>query len=116
MDFNQPMVQISLEEQKKDSTFTFCRVDRIHPDNDGQMVMAYLFLKAQGLAGVEVSDISIDANNKNLLSHRNCKVSKLKKEAGGLSFDYWQIHFLILWILFQDMVGEIKGHNVMLWI
>lgn len=50
--------------------------------------MAYLFLKAQGLAGVEVSDISIDANNKNLLSHRNCKVSKLKKEAGGLSFDY----------------------------
>ena len=88
VDFNQPMVQISLEEQKKDSTFTFCRVDRIHPDNDGQMVMAYLFLKAQGLAGVEVSDISIDANNKNLLSHRNCKVSKLKKEAGGLSFDY----------------------------
>ena len=52
------------------------------------MVMAYLFLKAQGLAGVEVSDISIDANNRNLLSHRNCKVSKLKKEAGGLSFDY----------------------------
>ena len=46
VDFNQPMVQISLEEQKKDSTFTFCRVDRIHPDNDGQMVMAYLFLKA----------------------------------------------------------------------
>jgi len=28
------------------------------------MVMAYLFLKAQGLAGVEVSDISIDANKK----------------------------------------------------
>jgi len=49
------------------------------------MVMAYLFLKAQGLAGVEVSDISIDANNKNLLSHRNCKVSKLKKEGPSLS-------------------------------
>ena len=87
MDFNQPMVQISLEEQKKDSTFTFCRVDRIHPDNDGQMVMAYLFLKAQGLDGVEVSDVSIDANNKNLLSHRNCKVSGLKKEASCISIN-----------------------------
>lgn len=78
--------------------------------------MAYLFLKAQGLAGVEVSDISIDANNKNLLSHRNCKVSKLKKEAGGLSFDYLANSLPYPLILFQDMVGEIKGHNVMLWI
>ena len=25
----------------------------------------------------------------------------------------WQIHFLILWTLFQDMVGETKGHNAL---
>lgn len=46
VDFNRPMREISIKEQKADSTFTFCRIDRIHPDNDGQMVMAYLFLKA----------------------------------------------------------------------
>ena len=62
VDFNQPMRELSLKEQEKDSTFTFCRIDRIHPDNDGQMVMAYLFLKAQGLAGNEVSSVSIDAH------------------------------------------------------
>ena len=88
VDFNQPMVKISLEEQKKDSTFTFCRVDRIHPDNDGQMVMAYLFLKAQGLAGNEVADVTIDANDSKAINHKNCKISKLKKEEGSLSFDY----------------------------
>ena len=60
VDFNQPMREISRKEQEADSTFTFCRIDRIHPDNDGQMVMAYLFLKAQGLAGDEVSSVSID--------------------------------------------------------
>lgn len=88
VDFNQPMVKISLEEQKKDSIFTFCRVDRIHPDNDGQMVMAYLFLKAQGLAGTGVAEVSIDARDSKVITRKNCKISKLKKEDGGLSFDY----------------------------
>ena len=88
VDFNEPMRKINLEEQEKDSTFTFCRVDRIHPDNDGQMVMAYLFLKAQGLAGNEVADVSIDAECSEVISHKNCKISKLKKDRNGLSFDY----------------------------
>ena len=43
VDFNQPMREISRKEQEADSTFTFCRIDRIHPDNDGQMVMAICF-------------------------------------------------------------------------
>lgn len=88
MDFNRPMCEISLEEQKKDSTFTFCRIDRIHPDNDGQMVMAYLFLKAQGLNGNKVSEFLIDAQSSNVVTHKNCKISKLKKEKNELTFDY----------------------------
>lgn len=88
VDFNEPMVKISLEEQKKDSAFTFCRIDRIHPDNDGQMVMAYLFLKAQGLAENGVAEVSIDAQNLHVITRKNCKISKLKKAADCLSFDY----------------------------
>lgn len=88
VDFNEPMRRISLAEQKKDSTFTFCRVDRIHPDNDGQMVMAYLFLKAQGLAGRKVADVSVDASDKRVLTQENCKISKLQLSDDGLSFDY----------------------------
>ena len=34
VDFNQPMREICRKEQEADSTFTFCRIDRIHPDND----------------------------------------------------------------------------------
>ena len=88
VDFNRPMREISLEEEKKDSTFTFCRIDRIHPDNDGQMVMAYLFLKAQGLDGNKVSEFLIDAQSSNVVTHKNCKISKLKKEKNELTFDY----------------------------
>ena len=88
VDFNEPMRKINLEEQRKDSTFTFCRVDRIHPDNDGQMVMAYLFLKAQGLAGKEVADVSIDAEYSKVISQKNCKISKLKKDGNDVSFNY----------------------------
>lgn len=88
VDFNQPMREISRKEQEKDSTFTFCRIDRIHPDNDGQMVMAYLFLKAQGLAGNEVASVSIDARNSSVAARKNCKISKLKKNSVGLTFEY----------------------------
>ena len=88
VDFNQPMREISRKEQETDSTFTFCRIDRIHPDNDGQMVMAYLFLKAQGLAGDEVSSVSIDAYHSSVITHKNCKISKLKKNGADLTFDY----------------------------
>lgn len=88
VDFNQPMREISRKEQEKDSTFTFCRIDRIHPDNDGQMVMAYLFLKAQGLAGNEVSSVSIDASHSSITTRKNCKISKLKNNGSELTFDY----------------------------
>lgn len=88
VDFNQPMREISAKEQAKDSTFTFCRIDRIHPDNDGQMVMAYLFLKAQGLAGKEVSTVSIDAYRSSITARKNCRISKLKKNGAELTFDY----------------------------
>ena len=88
VDFNQPMVKISLEEQKKDSTFTFCRVDRIHPDNDGQMVMAYLFLKAQGFAGKDVANMEINANKKQAVKAEGCTISNIKKIGKDISFDY----------------------------
>ena len=52
------------------------------------MVMAYLFLKAQGLAGNDVSSVSIDAYHSSVTTHKNCKISKLKKNGADLTFDY----------------------------
>lgn len=55
VNFNTVMCGLNKQIQLSDSTATFCGGDRIHPDKDGHMVMAYLFLKAQGLAGQEIA-------------------------------------------------------------
>ena len=88
VDFNNPMLKINAIQQQKDSGFSFCPNDRIHPENDGHLVMAYLFLKSQGLAGKPVAGICIDAVNKKVVTSENCKIQRLKSENGSLSFNY----------------------------
>lgn len=87
-DLNAPMVALNQENQKKDPSFTLCGNDRIHPDNDGHMVMAYLFLKAQGFVGKDVADMEINANKKEAVKAENCTVTNIKKIGKELSFDY----------------------------
>ena len=88
IDLNQPMLKINQREQMIDSTFSLCGVDRIHPDNDGQMVMAYIILKAQGLAGKKVAEIAINANSMKATHLDNCIVTDVKREKDGLTFRY----------------------------
>jgi lysophospholipase L1-like esterase len=88
IDLNAPMTEINERMQKNDPSFTLCGRDRIHPDNDGHMVMAYLFLKGQGFAGKEVAGIHIDAAKAVVKSSANCSISDLKKTADGIRFDY----------------------------
>ena len=88
VDFNQPMVEINAREQKADSTFTLCGGDRVHPTTNGHLVMAYLFLKAQGMAGKPVADVIIDAGTKSVKQHENCTVSDLSVTPKGVSFTY----------------------------
>src|ERR1700761_6923408 len=64
VDFFHPMTAINDREQLKDSTFSLTPNDRIHPDNNGHMVMAYLFLKAQGMVDHKVADIVVNAQSK----------------------------------------------------
>lgn len=87
-DLNAPMVALNQQNQQKDPAFTLCGSDRIHPDNDGHMVMAYLFLKAQGFVGKEVADMEINANKKQVVKAENCTISNIKKNGKDLSFDY----------------------------
>lgn len=88
LDFNAPMTAINSTGQQKNPAFTLCGSDRIHPDNDGHMVMAYLFLKAQGFVGKEVADMEINTNKKQAVKSENCTVSNIKKNGKDLSFDY----------------------------
>lgn len=87
-DLNAPMVALNQQFQQKDPSFTLCGNDRIHPDNDGHMVMAYLFLKAQGFAGKGVADMEINANKKQAVKAESCTVTNIKKIGKDLSFDY----------------------------
>ena len=88
VDFNAPMVELAAVAQAEDPKYSFCPQDRIHPDKDGQMVMAYLFLKAQGLAGKKVAEVDIDAKARKLRAADNCAIYGLRKEGEGVAFDY----------------------------
>lgn len=88
VDFYRPMREIEIREQAKDSMFSLTPNDRIHPDNDGHMVMAYLFLKAQGLAGKPVAEVSVDAASGSIGKQVNCVVSNVSVRGSSLSFDY----------------------------
>jgi alpha-mannosidase len=87
VDFFHPMTEINRREQKKDSTFTLTGDDRIHPGNAGHFVMAYEFLKTQGLGDKPVADISIDAAARKVDKAENCQITNLSK-GKGLQFDY----------------------------
>jgi hypothetical protein len=88
VDFFHPMDAINKREQLKDSTFSLTPGDRIHPDNNGHLVMAYLFLKAQGLSNNVVADVNINAANKTVSKAVNCSILNLVSTSKSLSFNY----------------------------
>lgn len=88
IDWNAPMMEINRKGQATDPSFTLCGTDRIHPDNHGHMVMAYLFLKAQGMAGKCVADVDINAKSMEVVKEENCKISDLKKAGRDIRFKY----------------------------
>lgn len=88
VDFNRPMTAINQRGQQTDSLFTLCGSDRVHPGLDGHMVMAYLFLKAQGLAGKPVALVTLDARTRQTEQAENCTVSAVSGNSNGIAFDY----------------------------
>lgn len=87
LDFNAPMVAMNRKQQQTDPAFTLIGSDRIHPDNDGHMAMAYLFLQAQGMVGRKVADMEVDARKGKATKSGNCRISKVKPTYDGLQFD-----------------------------
>jgi len=88
VDFFHPMTGIEQREQKTMPEFTLTGPDRIHPGNMGHFVMAWLFLKAQGLTGKKVAAVEVDAAAGKVVTADNCMVTKITRENGGIQFDY----------------------------
>jgi lysophospholipase L1-like esterase len=88
VDFFHPMKAINEREQAKDTAFSLTPHDRIHPDLDGHLVMAYLFLKSQGLANKPVAVINVDAATKKVSKQENCTISNVTGNTDKISFGY----------------------------
>ncbi|MFT4156033.1 SGNH/GDSL hydrolase family protein [Parafilimonas sp.] len=88
VDLFYPMTGINLKGQQTDTAFTITGPDRIHPGNAGHLVMAYLFLKAQGLASKPIADVLIDAGNRKVVHADNATISVVNKITKGISFKY----------------------------
>lgn len=85
VDFNAVMTSINLTRQKTNPGFTIVGGDRIHPTAPGHFVMAYEFLRAQGLDG-PVSRIEVDAASGQTGVLQNCEVKDLKIQSGRVVF------------------------------
>lgn len=88
VDLNSPMVEINHTQQAADPTFALSGSDRVHPGSDGHMVMAYLYLKAQGFAGREVADVRIDARKATATRSVNAEITDIRRNGRDVSFDY----------------------------
>jgi lysophospholipase L1-like esterase len=88
VDLFYPMTDLEQQKQKEDPTYTLTGPDRIHPGNAGHFVMAYLFLKAQGVDNQHIADIRIDASKNKVLQSSNCTISKLSSANSSVSFTY----------------------------
>ncbi len=86
VDYYGIMNRINLEIQKKDPAATLTGSDRIHPGETGHFIMAYQFLKTEGVPKY-VSKIVIDAGKlKNTHGSDNCEVGEIKKNGNAIEF------------------------------
>ena len=85
VDFHGPMTAFNAERQKTDPAYTIVGPDRVHPGAPGHLMMAWLFLKAQGAPSL-VSRVVIDTSAGQVAECANAAVSGLAKTGSGWSF------------------------------
>ena len=88
VDLYHPMLQITEQEQKEDSTYTITGPDRIHPGKPGHLVMASIFLKNQGLAGEPVANVQIDARQEKIQQSVNASTKLIEASKKHVKFKY----------------------------
>jgi endoglucanase len=85
VDFHGVMCSINERQQRTNPKFSVVGPERVHPGAVGHFVMAYVFLKAQGMPR-DVARIAVDAAAKAAPS-ANCRIDALKVTAAGLEFE-----------------------------
>lgn len=85
VDFHSALNAYNRDKQEKDPTFTIIGPDRVHPQFEGHLLMAYTFLKAQNADGL-VSDIGLDYARQEVEKARKATVSDVRWDSGEFSF------------------------------
>lgn len=85
VEFHTPMTALNLEQQKQDPKWTIVGGDRVHPGPPGHLMMAWLFLKTQGVPSV-VSQVKVDAAAARVAGSANAEVADVVKRGGGVAF------------------------------
>jgi len=85
VDMNAGVLRVLERQHKADRTFSFYDTHRVHPDERGHFVMAYLFLTAQGAPTV-VSTVKVDATGKKIVEQANCMVTDLATSVASIQF------------------------------
>ena len=85
VDFHTPMTSFNLERQKRDPAYTIVGPDRVHPGAPGHLMMAWLFLKAQGAPSL-VSKVVVDAESGRVVESENASVTGVGKKGGIFTF------------------------------
>ena len=84
IDLHTPMTALDRLRQQQDPAFTLIGPDRVHPGSPGHLVMAWLFLKAQGVPAL-VSRTIIDVKTRTAQAE-HAVVSDAEFQDGGTSF------------------------------
>lgn len=80
------MIHVNKREQKKDPTFSIVGAGRIHPGQDGHLVMAYAFMKSLDFPCL-VSRVDISYKKKKIEKASNCKVANRSFNPEKIEFD-----------------------------
>ena len=89
VDFYAPMAAFNLEHQEGHPTYTIVGPDRVHPGAPGHLMMAWLFLKAQGAPSL-VSKVEVDAAKGRVAASENAEVSALTVAGGTCGFTVYE--------------------------
>lgn len=87
IDLHGPMLRINQDHQRTNPKFTLVGSDRIHPGAPGHLVMACLFLEAQGAPKI-VSDLSLDAAVVRVIHESSGHAEFLAKSGDTLAFTW----------------------------
>lgn len=85
VDLNGPMTALNRERQTADPAFTLVGADRVHPGPPGHLVMAWLFLKAQGAPAL-VSRTVLDVQARRAVAVEGATVDNLAWRDDGVTF------------------------------